>query len=132
MKKLLLFIILIISTMNTYSQTNEGKKEFNSNYAHTVYFWLKNPNSKNDRSSFITSLQKFIKNSKYAKTNFIGTPPKASREVVDGSFTFSLIVTFNSAEEQKKYQEEKAHLKFVEESSPLWEKVIVYDSIPIN
>ena len=67
-------------------------------------------------------------NSAYAKTKFIGKPPRASRDVVDGSFTYSLIVTFESAEAQQKYQEEPPHKRFVEESEALWEKVIVYDS----
>jgi hypothetical protein len=58
----------------------------------------------------------------------MGTPPKAVRDVVDDSFTYSLIVTFESAEAQEAYQEEEAHLIFIEECKDLWEKVIVYDS----
>jgi hypothetical protein len=89
---------------------------------------LNNPESESDRSAFETSLKKFLNNSKYARTNFIGTPPKSTREVVDGSFTYSLIVSFESAEAQENYQNEKAHLLFIEESNSLWNKVIVYDS----
>ncbi|MEO1011665.1 MAG: Dabb family protein [Bacteroidota bacterium] len=107
-------------------------KKFDSHFAHTVYFWLKHPDNEEDRNAFTRSLQKFLDNSQFAKTNFIGVPPKASREVVDGSFTFSLIVTFESAEAQQRYQEEPAHTLFVEESSHLWEKVIVYDSRGMN
>ena len=107
-------------------------REFDTNFAHTVYFWLANPDSEEDRTAFETSLQNFLDNSAYAKTNFIGKPPKASRDVVDGSFTYSLIVTFESAETQQKYQVEPPHLKFVEEASSLWTKVIVYDSQGIN
>lgn len=105
--------------------------EFNSNFAHTVYFWLKNPDSPVDRKAFETSLRTFLDNSAYAKTQFIGKPPKASRDVVDGSFTYSLIVTFESAEAQQLYQDEPPHKKFVEESSDLWTKVLVYDSTGI-
>lgn len=107
-------------------------KEFDSNFAHTVYFWLANPDSQEDRTSFEVSLQKFLDNSDYAKTSFIGVPPRASRDVVDGSFTYSLIVTFESAEAQKNYQDEAAHKFFIEESSKLWTKVVVYDSKGIN
>jgi len=103
-------------------------KQFDSNFAHTVFFWLKNPDNQEDRTAFETSLQKFLDNSAYAKTRFIGKPPRASRDVVDGSFTYSLIVTFESAEAQQNYQEEPPHKVFIEESSDLWEKVIVYDS----
>ena len=121
----LLFLTLTISG---YGQTETTVKEFDPAFAHTVYFWLKNPNDQEDRSAFEASLRKFLNASKFAKTNFIGTPPKASREVVDGSFTYSLIVTFESVEAQQSYQDEEAHVTFIEESSNLWNKVIVYDS----
>jgi len=129
MKKIALFLVVLISVVESYSQTKEPMKEFDSNFAHTVYFWLKHPESEQDKTSFVTSLKKFLNTSKYAKTNFIGYPPKASRDVVDGSFTFSLIVTFESAAAQESYQKEEAHLLFIEESNSLWTKVIVYDSV---
>ena len=129
MKKLLIIAVVLISTVNSYGQTKEYMKEFDSNFAHTVYFWLENPDKEEDRMAFIASLRKFLNASKYAKTSFIGYPPKTSRDVVDGSFTFSLIVSFSSAEAQQNYQEEDVHLTFIEESSKLWTKVIVYDSV---
>lgn len=107
-------------------------ENFDPAFVHTVFFWLNNPESDADRSKFEASLSKFLKNSDFAKTNFIGTPPSASRDVVDGSFTYSLVLTFESADAQQKYQEEPAHLLFIEESSSLWNKVIVYDSMGIG
>ncbi|MCL5245680.1 Dabb family protein [Cellulophaga sp. 20_2_10] len=97
-------------------------------FVHTVFFWLKNPDRAEDREAFVASLRKFLNASKYAHTNFIGTPPKATRDVVDGSFTFSLLVSFTSVENQNKYQAEDVHLTFVDEASHLWNKVVVYDS----
>jgi len=128
MKKLAFPLLLLTLAISCYGQTKTNMKEFDSHFAHVVYFWLKNPDSQEDRKAFETSLQKFLDNSAYAKTNFIGTPPKASRDVVDGSFTYSLIVTFESPEAQQNYQDEAPHKLFIEESSNLWEKVIVYDS----
>ena len=119
----MLFCILTVQ-----SQDQKEMKEFDSNFTHTVFFWLKNPDNQADRTSFETSLKKFLDNSGYAKTKFIGTPPKASRDVVDGSFTYSLILSFDSAEAQQAYQDEAPHKQFIEESSALWTKVIVYDS----
>ena len=49
----------------------------------------------------------------------------------DGSFTYSLILSFPSKEIQDKYQAEPVHVKFVEESQHLWERVVVYDSVGI-
>jgi hypothetical protein len=112
-------------------QNKNNMKEFDSNFSHTVFFWLRNPDNVQDRTAFETSLKKFLDNSGYAKTKFIGKPPKASRDVVDGSFTYSLILSFESAEAQKAYQDEAPHKVFIEESSNLWTKVIVYDSTSI-
>jgi len=118
-------------TTVTFGQNDNEMTEFDSNFSHTVFFWLKNPDSQADRTAFVTSLKKFLDNSAFAKTKFIGTPPKASRDVVDGSFTFSLMVTFDSAESQQAYQDEEPHKVFIAESEKLWSKVIVYDSTGI-
>ena len=131
LKQSLPILLFLTLTFTGFSQTKDDMREFDSNFAHTVYFWFKNPDSQEDRKTFETSLQKFLDESAYAKTSFIGRPPKASRDVVDGSFTYSLIVTFESAEAQQKYQDEAPHKVFIEESSHLWSKVIVYDSIGI-
>lgn len=144
MKKTIYTLLFLSFTMTSFGQTdtdsrlreNDTKsnmmREFDPAFAHTVYFWLANPDSQKDRTAFETSLQKFLDNSAYAKTKFIGKPPRASRDVVDGSFTYSLIVTFESAEAQQNYQDEAPHKLFVEESSKLWTKVIVYDSKTIR
>ena len=130
MKTAITLVFLVFTTM-AFGQINENMKEFDPHFNHTVFFWLKNPDSQVDRDAFVKSLSKFLDNSGYAKTKFIGTPPKASRDVVDGSFTFSLMVSFESAEAQQAYQDEAPHKLFIEESEHLWEKVIVYDSTGI-
>lgn len=106
------------------------KLEFDPHFSHTVFIWLKNPDSAEDRQAFETALETFLENSEYAQTNYVGIPPKATREVVDGSFTYQLTVTFASAEDQQGYQDEPAHLLFIEQASPLWNKVVVYDALP--
>lgn len=127
----LTLIIFIFSNSFLYAQT-DNKVELNKNFTHVVYFWLENPDHPDDREDFENSLKKFLSKSEYAQTNFIGIPAKTPREVVDNSYTYSLILSFSSKEEQEKYQKEPAHLKFIEESEHLWKKVLVYDSIGIN
>ncbi|MGD1945584.1 MAG: Dabb family protein [Croceivirga sp.] len=131
MKKVLLLITMIVTPLVVVAQ-KEPMKEFDSNFAHIVYFWFKNPDNASERAKFEKSLKTFLERSKYAKTNFIGTPPKAIREVVDDSFTYNLVVTFESEEAQANYQSEEAHLIFIEECKDLWEKVIVYDANSIK
>ena len=132
MKNTICVVLFLITAVISYGQTKDEMKEFDSNFTHVVYFWLNNPDSQEDCKAFETSLQKFLDHSQYAKTRFIGKPPRASRDVVDGSFTYSLIVSFESAETQQQYQDEAPHKLFIEESSSLWSKVIVYDSKGVN
>jgi hypothetical protein len=105
--------------------------DFDSQFVHSVFFWLKQPDSQTDRRAFEISLKKFLSHSDFAKTKFIGRPPTASREVVNASFTYSLVVSFDSAESQASYQAEPAHQTFIDESETLWEKVTVFDSMGI-
>ncbi len=128
MRKKILALFTLLFVFASCNQTKNEMKNFDSNFTHVVYFWLKNPNNVEDCASFEKHLSTFLSNSKFAKTNFIGKPPKATRDVVDDSFTYALIVTFSSAEEQESYQTEAAHLKFVEDAQHLWNKVIVYDA----
>ena len=122
-------LILLFIMSFSEIQAQDQNTEFNHNFSHVVYFWLKNPDSDQDRKAFLTSLKNFMSKSEYAQTKFIGEPADTPRDVVDGSFTYSLILSFPSKEVQDKYQAEPAHVKFVEESQHLWEKVIVYDSV---
>lgn len=127
-----IFLTLLVFVFSLAACQQSDEKEFNEAFVHSVYIWLKNPESPEDRKAFETSLNKFLKNSLYAKTRYVGTPPKASRSVVDDSFTYNLVVTFSSAEDQAAYQDEVAHRLFIEESSGLWNKVVVYDSQTIR
>ena len=116
--------------MQAQNQTQEP--QFDRHFLHNVYFWLKNPDSQEDRAAFERSLKKFIHSSKYAKTLFIGKPAETPRDVVDNSWTYSLALTFPSKEIQDKYQTEDVHLTFIKESKDLWERVQVYDSVGVD
>ncbi len=131
MKKQVCILVITLLLLSCGQKQND-LKTFDPAFVHTVYFWLKDPESIQDRAAIEVSLKKFMQNSKYAKTKFVGTPPKATRDVVDDSFTYALVLTFSSAEEQENYQNEEAHLIFIEESQDLWDKVLVYDSMSMT
>ncbi len=100
----------------------------NDFFKHTVFFWLKEPNSKSHREIFETSLKAFINSSEYIQTKHIGIPADTNREVIDSTYSYCLALGFSSKENQDKYQNEPAHKVFIKESSSLWRKVVVYDS----
>ncbi|MDU0354612.1 Dabb family protein [Paraglaciecola aquimarina] len=97
-------------------------------YVHSVYFWLKNPTNLEDRKAFEGHLTKFISASKYVKSKHIGTKMSSDRDVVDSSYDYTLVVTFNNKAEHDLYQSEDVHLTFIEDAAHLWGKVVVYDS----
>ncbi|OIQ40557.1 MAG: stress responsive protein [Bacteroidetes bacterium MedPE-SWsnd-G1] len=127
MNKLILTIIIITSISSCSSQ-NLTKKMEQGSFAHVVYFWLNNPENQKERAEFEKSLTTFINNSEFIQTKHLGTPAATDRGVIDNSYTYCLMLTFENKEMQDKYQVEEGHLKFIEESSKLWEKVVVYDS----
>jgi hypothetical protein len=133
MKRLILVLSLsaLFQTTST-SQELKDANAFDPTYTHVVYFWLKNPENETERKQFESGLRALFRNSKYTRTNFLGTPPKATREVVDDSFTYAMIVTFDSAEAQQAYQVEAPHLAFIEQASPLLERFVVYDALGLN
>lgn len=97
-------------------------------FAHSVFFWLKNPENKEEKNTFEKSLFSFINQSVYIKSKHIGTPADTNRDVIDSSYTYSLLVTFDNKRDHDSYQEEPNHKKFISECSELWKKVVVYDS----
>ena len=51
MKKVLLLITMIVTPLVVVAQ-KEPMKEFDSNFAHIVYFWFKNPDNASERAKF--------------------------------------------------------------------------------
>ncbi|NJB84048.1 Dabb family protein [Wenyingzhuangia aestuarii] len=100
-------------------------------FYHSVYFWLKEPENKQDCKTFEVALQKFLDASVYIKTSCITKPAHTDREVVDNSYTYCLLVSFESEEKHELYQKEPAHALFLEEASNLWNKVQIYDAIAL-
>lgn len=99
-------------------------------FVHHVYFWLKKPESKEDKNKLIEGLKKLTA-VKTIKSFHIGQPAGTNRDVIERSYSISWLVIFNNAADQDSYQSDPIHLKFVEECAHLWSKVTVYDSVDI-
>jgi hypothetical protein len=98
---------------------------------HHVFFWLKNPSSKEDLNKLIAGL-KTLKKIETVRKIYIGVPASTEkRDVVDNSYSASEILFFDDLAGQKTYQDHPIHKKFVEDCSQLWEKVIVYDALDV-
>jgi hypothetical protein len=111
-----------------FAAANQNEKEMKNVFVHHVYFWLKNAESAEDLGKLVSGLKK-LSAVTTIKQFHIGKPASTSREVIDGSYAVSWLVLFDNKADQDSYQVDPIHLKFVEECSSLWKKVVVYDSV---
>ena len=107
---------------------DEGAAQLKSRFIHHVFFWLKNPESQEDKQKLIAGLQKLTK-AKTIESAHIGVPANTNRDVIERSYQVSWLLVFKNDADQEVYQTDPIHLKFIEECSMLWEKVVVYDSV---
>ncbi|QJW90814.1 Dabb family protein [Spirosoma taeanense] len=97
-------------------------------FVHHVYFYLKNAGSEADKAKLLEGLNKLAK-VPTIKFVHIGSPAGTTRDVIERGYSVSWLCFFDSLEDEEIYQKHPIHLKFVDDYSSLWEKVIVYDSV---
>ena len=96
-------------------------------FVHHVYFWLKAPGDPEAREALVAGLRRLTAAPDILWSH-IGLPAESERGVVDDSYSVSWLVFFADKAAQDRYQIDPIHLKFVEDCSPLWERVVVYDT----
>ena len=96
-------------------------------FVHHVYFWLKAPGDPEAREALIAGLRRLTAAPDILWSH-IGLPAESERGVVDDSYSVSWLVFFADKAAEERYQVDPIHLKFVEDCSPLWERVVVYDT----
>lgn len=105
-------------------------KELEHAFVHQVYIWLKDPSSEKDKQTLIEGMRKLTA-AKSIRQFHIGLPVPSERSVVDSSYSVSWLIVFDDKEGQDAYQVDPLHLEFVKNCSPLWTKVVVFDSIRV-
>jgi hypothetical protein len=111
-----------------FAANKPANMELKNIFIHHVYFWLNNPDSKDDLSKLKEGLTKLSK-VKTIKQFHMGKPADTNRDVIERTYAISWFCMFDSPPDQESYQKDPIHLKFVEDYSALWKKVIVYDSV---
>ena len=123
---------LALAGLSTVAKNTEaGEVKLTNALMHHVFFWLKEPNNQEHRKQFEKAMDALLK-VETIKLSHVGIPAATEeRGVVDNTYTYSYMVMFNTLEDQFVYQKHPIHLKFIEENSHLWNKVVVYDSVDI-
>jgi len=116
----------------TLAATNAGVSAAVNVYpklVHHVFFWLKNPDAKEDLARLLEGLRTLATIETVRGAHF-GVPASTEkRDVVDNSFSASEILFFDDLAGQKSYQDHPIHKKFIADCSHLWERVVVYDAL---
>lgn len=99
--------------------------------AHHVFFWLKNPDSKEDRDKLVEGV-KTLKNIPTVKELHVGVLADTERrDVVDVSWQVSELMFFTDLAGQATYQNHPIHLDFIKNYGHLWARVVVYDAMEV-
>lgn len=96
---------------------------------HHVFFWLKNPDSKEDRDKLVAGVKTLSKIETVRELRVGVVASTEKREVVDNSWAVSELMFFSDLAGQATYQTHPLHLEFIKNCSHLWDKVIVYDAV---
>lgn len=102
--------------------------ELKNTFIHHVFFWLKNADNNEDKQRLIEGLQK-LSSVKTIKQFHIGVPANTNRDVIENTYSVSWMLFFENDADQESYQTDPIHLKFVEDCSHLWKRVVVHDSV---
>ena len=97
-------------------------------FVHHVYFWLKNPENREEHTRLAEGI-KSLQQIEPKISSHVGVPASTDRNVIDASYSFSLLMIFDNAADQELYQNHPIHNQFLAECAKLWSKVLVYDAV---
>ena len=99
--------------------------------AHQVYFWLKKPDSIEDRTELIKGIKTLRKIESVKKISIGVVAATEKRTVIDDTWSVSELAIFSDLAGEAAYQVHPIHNDFVKNYSHLWSKVVVYDSTEV-
>lgn len=95
-------------------------------FVHCVYFWLKPDLTPAERDAFTQGVQNLLRIPDI-KNGWVGKPAATSREVIDSSYDWALVVAFEDEKGHDAYQVHPLHDVFRENCHTFWTQVKIYD-----
>ena len=123
-RKFISTAVILTAGSTSIAKTLSMKTKENK-IAHQVYFWLKNPEDRQNLIDGVNTLKK-IKTVRQIHVGIVAGTEK--REVIDTSWGVSLLLFFDDIAGEASYQTDPIHLDFVKNYSNLWSKVVIYDA----
>ena len=107
---------------------SKGKgNDISGKFMHHVFFWLKQPDDEKVKRDFREALIK-LASVETVRFRHIGTPAATNREIIDTTYTFSLLVVFDDENGHDVYQTHPIHNEFREKYADWWTRVQIYDT----
>jgi len=116
--------------LSAASCSGKADTKLGSSFVHHVFFWLKLPVTSEVREKFEDALRKLVAVETIVDYH-LGVPAPTGRDVIDNTYSYSLLTTFRDKAGQDIYQTHPIHLKFIEDCQDLWERVVVYDTVSL-
>lgn len=111
------------------SQTSPGTAQEAGTIIHSVYFWLKPGLTSSEEKDFLNFFKALRKVPGVKSLTFGKPAPTTKRDVTDNTFSYNLILTFDTLAEIQVYETHPDHLKAAERYSRYWERVQVRDTV---
>ena len=96
---------------------------------HQVFFWLKNPDSIEDREQLVKGIRCLAAIETVCRLHVGLLASTEKRDVVDTSWQVNELLFFKDTKGQKEYQDHPLHHAFIDTCSHLWSRVLVYDAV---
>lgn len=110
------------------AETNNETKSTSGMLQHTVFFYLNDDVTADEREQFEAGLVKLLEIPEIYRSE-TGVPAKtAERDVTDHSYGYAIYTWFETMEDYVGYDEHPDHLEFIDTYNHLWADVKVYDA----
>ncbi len=95
-------------------------------HIHTVFFWLSNDVGAAGRATFENGLD-LLTRDPHIVARHIGRPAATDRPVIDSTYSYAIVLRFETLADHDAYQVSDAHQVFLDSCSGIWSRLQVYD-----
>ncbi len=97
-------------------------------FVHAVYCWLRPDLAPAERETFAAGLRSLCAIGAVRHGHY-GVPAATDRPIIDRSYSYALVLSFDDERAHDAYQVHPDHDAFRERCGGLWERVLIYDSV---
>jgi hypothetical protein len=97
-------------------------------FVHCVYFWLRDDLTPDELKAFVDGVNS-LTTCESVRQGYVGVPAPTDRPIIDRSYSYALVVTFDDEAAHDVYQEDPIHDAFRQNCAQYWKTVKIYDFV---